>query len=132
MDAKSVLDDLLAIFTGQVLGYARLGGPAGRRRRSAAGHGCEPRDARTTDVVIDAVVEFESAKAAVLTEIASPTGLGTLIATNTSTFSIARLTAVGGCQGRLDGMHFFNPVQKMRLVEVVVVTARPVIWSSGA
>lgn len=81
--------------------------------------------ARAAAVVIEAVVESEPAKAAVLSEIASAAGQGTLIATNTSTFSIARLAAGGGCQGRLVGMHFFNPVQKMRLVEVAVVDGTP-------
>lgn len=81
--------------------------------------------AGAADVVIEAVVESEPAKAAVLTEIASAAGPDTLIATNTSTFSIARLAVAGGCQGRLVGMHFFNPVQKMRLVEVAVVDGTP-------
>jgi 3-hydroxybutyryl-CoA dehydrogenase len=72
------------------------------------------------DAVIESVVESESAKAEVLREIAAAAGPDTLLATNTSTFSIARLAVVGGCQGRLIGMHFFNPAEKMRLVEVVV------------
>jgi 3-hydroxybutyryl-CoA dehydrogenase len=49
-----------------------------------------------------------------------------LLATNTSTFSIARLAAAGGCRGRLIGMHFFNPAEKMRLVEVIVTEDLPV------
>jgi len=77
------------------------------------------------DVVIEAVVESESAKAAVLSEVARATGPDTLLATNTSTFSIARLAAAGGCAGRLVGMHFFNPVEKMRLVEVVAADGVP-------
>ena len=77
------------------------------------------------DAVIEAVVESEPAKAAVLREMARSAGPGTLLATNTSTFSIARLAAAGDCPGRLVGMHFFNPAEKMRLVEVVVPDGVP-------
>jgi 3-hydroxybutyryl-CoA dehydrogenase len=77
------------------------------------------------DAAIESVVESEPAKAAVLREMAGAAGPDTLLATNTSTFSIARLAAAGGCQGRLIGMHFFNPAEKMRLVEVVVADGLP-------
>jgi 3-hydroxybutyryl-CoA dehydrogenase len=77
------------------------------------------------DAVIEAVVESEAAKAAVLREMARTAGPDTLLATNTSTFSIARLAAAGGCEGRMVGMHFFNPAEKMRLVEVVVAEGVP-------
>lgn len=77
------------------------------------------------EAVIEAVVESEPAKAAVLSEVARAAGPDTLLATNTSTFSIARLAAAGGCAGRLVGMHFFNPAEKMRLVEVVVADGVP-------
>jgi 3-hydroxybutyryl-CoA dehydrogenase len=80
------------------------------------------------DAVIESVVESESAKAPVLREMARTAGPGTLLATNTSTFSIARLAAAGGCEGRLVGMHFFNPAEKMRLVEVVVVDGTPAAY----
>jgi 3-hydroxybutyryl-CoA dehydrogenase len=72
------------------------------------------------DAVIESVVESAPAKAAVLREMAAAAGPDTLLATNTSTFSIARLAVAGGCEGRLIGMHFFNPAERMRLVEVVV------------
>jgi 3-hydroxybutyryl-CoA dehydrogenase len=77
------------------------------------------------DVVIETVLESEPVKAEVLRQIVSAAGSGALLATNTSTFSIARLAAVSGCDGRLIGMHFFNPAEKMRLVEVVVAAGTP-------
>jgi 3-hydroxybutyryl-CoA dehydrogenase len=77
------------------------------------------------DAVIEAVVESEAAKAPVLREMARAAGPATLLATNTSTFSIARLASAGDCPGRLVGMHFFNPAEKMRLVEVVVPEGVP-------
>jgi 3-hydroxybutyryl-CoA dehydrogenase len=77
------------------------------------------------DAVIEAVVESDSAKAAVLREVVQFAGPDALLVTNTSTFSIAHLAAAGGCEGRLVGMHFFNPAEKMRLVEVVVAEGVP-------
>lgn len=81
--------------------------------------------AAAADVIIETVVESEPVKTQVLREIAGAADPGALLATNTSTFSIARLAAAGGCAGRLIGMHFFNPVPRMRLVEVVVVPGTP-------
>jgi 3-hydroxybutyryl-CoA dehydrogenase len=103
-------------------------GAAGRDGATADGQGPPPLTVAASvaaavdgaDAVIEAVVESEPAKAAVLRELAGTAGPGTLLATNTSTFSIARLAAAGDCPGRLIGMHFFNPAEKMRLVEVVV------------
>jgi 3-hydroxybutyryl-CoA dehydrogenase len=77
------------------------------------------------NAAIESVVESEAVKAAVLREMAGAAGPDTLLATNTSTFSIARLAAAGECRGRLIGMHFFNPAEKMRLVEVVVADGLP-------
>ncbi|MDQ2810836.1 MAG: 3-hydroxyacyl-CoA dehydrogenase family protein [Actinomycetota bacterium] len=77
------------------------------------------------DAVIEAVVESRPAKVAVLREMAAAAGPDTLLATNTSTFSIGQLAADAGCAGRLVGMHFFNPAEKMRLVEVVAADGVP-------
>jgi 3-hydroxybutyryl-CoA dehydrogenase len=75
--------------------------------------------------IIESVVESEPAKAAVLREAVLAADPDALLATNTSTFSIARLAEAGGCPGRLVGMHFFNPAEKMRLVEVAVADGVP-------
>jgi 3-hydroxybutyryl-CoA dehydrogenase len=75
--------------------------------------------------IIESVVESEPTKAAVLREAALAADPDALLATNTSTFSIARLAEAGGCPGRLVGMHFFNPAEKMRLVEVAVADGVP-------
>jgi len=77
------------------------------------------------DAVIESVVEMESAKATVLREVARAAAPDALLATNTSTFSIARLAAASGTDGRLIGMHFFNPAERMRLVEVAVTDGTP-------
>lgn len=73
--------------------------------------------------IIESVVESEPVKATVLREAAQAADPDALLATNTSTFSIARLA--GGCPGRLVGMHFFNPAEKMRLVEVAIADGVP-------
>ena len=44
---------------------------------------------------------------------------GAILASNTSTISITRMAAVGGGPERFAGLHFFNPVDRMQLVEVI-------------
>jgi 3-hydroxybutyryl-CoA dehydrogenase len=104
---------------------AALDHPGGNPRPRIAVAGSVAEAARAAEAVIEAVVEVEAEKGAVLGEVASASGRDTLLATNTSTISIARLAALGGCEGRLVGMHFFNPVQKMRLVEIAVAEGTP-------
>jgi 3-hydroxybutyryl-CoA dehydrogenase len=67
------------------------------------------------DVVIEAVPEVFDLKADVLRR-----AQGSLLVTNTSTLSITALARACGDPPRLIGMHFFNPVHRMRLVEVIV------------
>jgi 3-hydroxyacyl-CoA dehydrogenase / enoyl-CoA hydratase / 3-hydroxybutyryl-CoA epimerase / enoyl-CoA isomerase len=71
------------------------------------------------DVVIEAIVENEPAKAALLREIAPRLKSTAMLASNTSTISIARLADAVPNPERFAGMHFFNPVDKMPLVEVI-------------
>jgi 3-hydroxybutyryl-CoA dehydrogenase len=69
--------------------------------------------------VIEAVVEDLEVKRAVFGELESIVRPDCLLATNTSSLPIASIAR--GCQrrGRIAGMHFFNPVPLMRLVEIV-------------
>ncbi|MDH4468309.1 MAG: fatty acid oxidation complex subunit alpha FadB [Bacteriovoracaceae bacterium] len=69
--------------------------------------------------VVEAVVEKESVKAQVLKEIEEVTGRDTVITSNTSTISIAKLAQNLKYPERFCGMHFFNPVPKMPLVEII-------------
>jgi 3-hydroxyacyl-CoA dehydrogenase / enoyl-CoA hydratase / 3-hydroxybutyryl-CoA epimerase / enoyl-CoA isomerase len=71
------------------------------------------------DVVIEAIVENEAAKASLLREIGGRLKPGAILASNTSTISIARLAESAPSPERFAGMHFFNPVDKMQLVEVI-------------
>jgi 3-hydroxyacyl-CoA dehydrogenase/enoyl-CoA hydratase/3-hydroxybutyryl-CoA epimerase len=71
------------------------------------------------DLVIEAVVERMDVKKDVLREAESRSRPGTVLASNTSTLSI---TEMAGALERPDdfcGMHFFNPVDRMPLVEVI-------------
>ena len=71
------------------------------------------------EVIIEAIVEDLAIKQAVFRELEPLLDEHTLLATNTSSLSVTAIAA--GCRNprRLAGLHFFNPVPLMRLVEVV-------------
>ncbi len=71
------------------------------------------------DLVVEAIVEVFDAKAAVHRELDRLCKPGTLLASNTSSISITRLASATGRPEKVIGMHFFNPVPVMKLVEVV-------------
>ena len=72
-----------------------------------------------TDIVIESVIERTDLKRQVLAEIEATVSPSTVICTNTSTNPIATLADVFSDPTRFCGMHFFNPVRKMSLVEVI-------------
>ncbi len=71
------------------------------------------------DLVVEAVVENESVKGAVLAELEGQVREDAVLASNTSTISITRLAGSLRRPENFCGMHFFNPVVKMPLVEVI-------------
>jgi 3-hydroxyacyl-CoA dehydrogenase/enoyl-CoA hydratase/3-hydroxybutyryl-CoA epimerase/3-hydroxyacyl-CoA dehydrogenase/enoyl-CoA hydratase/3-hydroxybutyryl-CoA epimerase/enoyl-CoA isomerase len=71
------------------------------------------------DLVVEAIVENEKAKTAVYKELARVLNPGAILASNTSTISITRMAAAAPDPSRFVGMHFFNPVDRMELVEVI-------------
>jgi 3-hydroxybutyryl-CoA dehydrogenase len=71
------------------------------------------------DVVIEAVVEDLAIKQRLFVEIESAAPRGALLASNTSSLSIGEIASTMTQPARLVGMHFFNPVHVMKLVEVV-------------
>ncbi|GAA6140147.1 fatty acid oxidation complex subunit alpha FadB [Arenicella sp. 4NH20-0111] len=71
------------------------------------------------DVVVEAVVENPKVKHAVLAELEDKVTEDTVIASNTSTISITHLAEVLKRPENFCGMHFFNPVHRMPLVEVI-------------
>jgi 3-hydroxyacyl-CoA dehydrogenase/enoyl-CoA hydratase/3-hydroxybutyryl-CoA epimerase/enoyl-CoA isomerase len=76
-------------------------------------------DFGTVDFVVEAVVENEGVKKKVLAEVEGLVPANAVLASNTSTISITRLAAALKRPESLCGMHFFNPVPRMPLVEVV-------------
>ena len=71
------------------------------------------------EVVIEAVREHLGTKQQVFAEVERMAPAGALLATNTSSLSVAAIAATVQDPGRVLGMHFFNPVHAMKLVEVV-------------
>ncbi len=69
--------------------------------------------------VVEAVVEDLAVKSAVLGELAGIVGPETVLASTTSSLSVARLAQASGRPERFVGLHVFNPVTKMQLVELV-------------
>jgi 3-hydroxybutyryl-CoA dehydrogenase len=76
-------------------------------------------DIAGAECAIEAVIEREDAKVRVLEALDRLAGPGTILASNTSSISITRLAAATTRPDRVVGMHFFNPVPLMKLVEVV-------------
>jgi 3-hydroxyacyl-CoA dehydrogenase len=79
----------------------------------------EIRDVSRSSMVIEAVSERLDIKRAVLAEFESETEPETIFATNTSSYTVADIAAKAVHPERCVGLHFFNPVAKMQLVEVV-------------
>ncbi|MBF8781111.1 fatty acid oxidation complex subunit alpha FadB [Pseudomonas fulva] len=71
------------------------------------------------DIVVEAVVENPKVKQAVLAEVEAKVGEQTILASNTSTISINLLAKALERPENFVGMHFFNPVHMMPLVEVI-------------
>ncbi|WP_312468548.1 fatty acid oxidation complex subunit alpha FadB [Pseudescherichia sp.] len=89
------------------------------------------------DVVVEAVVENPKVKKAVLAETEQKVRPDTVLASNTSTIPISELASVLQRPENFCGMHFFNPVHRMPLVEVIrgektseQTLAKVVAWAS--
>lgn len=78
-----------------------------------------PEGVAGADLVIEAVPEQFRIKEDVLKEADRHAPGHAILATNTSSISITKLAALTGRQERFIGMHFFNPVPVMKLIEVV-------------
>ncbi|WP_220719636.1 fatty acid oxidation complex subunit alpha FadB [Agarivorans litoreus] len=72
-----------------------------------------------SDIVVEAVVENPKIKAAVLQEVEQKVSADTIVASNTSTIPISLLAKNLARPEKFCGMHFFNPVHRMPLVEVI-------------
>ncbi|MBR0872664.1 3-hydroxybutyryl-CoA dehydrogenase [Bradyrhizobium tropiciagri] len=71
------------------------------------------------DLVIEAATENEELKVKILKDLCATLKPATLVATNTSSISITKLAAATDRPDRFIGMHFFNPVPVMALLELI-------------
>ncbi|HJS42939.1 MAG TPA: 3-hydroxybutyryl-CoA dehydrogenase [Gemmatimonadales bacterium] len=76
-------------------------------------------DLKPVDIVIEAITEDLGLKNALFKELDNLCGAGTIFASNTSSLTIAEMAAATRRPDRFVGLHFFNPVPLMALVEVV-------------
>lgn len=76
-------------------------------------------DLAKADLVIEAATENESVKIKILQDVEAVLRPETIIATNTSSLSITKLAAATKRPDKMVGMHFFNPVPMMALVEII-------------
>ncbi|MDP1889424.1 MAG: fatty acid oxidation complex subunit alpha FadJ [Gemmatimonadaceae bacterium] len=85
-------------------------------------------------LLIEAVFEDLAVKHAVLKEVEAVLPPGAIVATNTSTIPIHKIAAASRDASRVVGMHFFSPVHKMPLLEVIVTpqTAPDVVATTVA
>jgi 3-hydroxyacyl-CoA dehydrogenase/enoyl-CoA hydratase/3-hydroxybutyryl-CoA epimerase len=85
-----------------------------RLQADVDGHG-----AARADVVIEAIFENQEAKQALYARVEPQLREGAILATNTSSLMLEPLAQSLAQPGRLVGLHFFNPVAQMPLVEVI-------------
>ena len=76
-------------------------------------------DLKQSDIVIEAITEDLALKNALFKELDALCGPGTIFASNTSSLTIAEMAGATRRADRFVGLHFFNPVPLMPLVEVV-------------
>jgi 3-hydroxybutyryl-CoA dehydrogenase len=76
-------------------------------------------DFATADLVIEAATENEVIKGKIFAGLTDVLKADALLASNTSSISITRLAAATGRADRFCGLHFFNPVPLMALVEII-------------
>ncbi len=101
---------------------------AARLQMDLAGDG-----AARADVVIEAIFENADAKRELYARLEPKLKAGAILATNTSSIMLEQLNADLRDPGRLVGLHFFNPVAKMPLVEIIASRqTRPEVAQAGA
>ena len=76
-------------------------------------------DLADCDLIVEAIVEDLDVKKELFADLGKRCKPETILASNTSSFPIAEMAEASGRPERFVGLHFFNPVQLMRLVEVV-------------
>jgi 3-hydroxyacyl-CoA dehydrogenase/enoyl-CoA hydratase/3-hydroxybutyryl-CoA epimerase len=80
----------------------------------------QPAILRDVQIVIEAASEKLEIKKKIFADLAVKTPSTTILATNTSALPIEELATSTGSPARVVGLHFFNPVSRMKLIEVVI------------
>ncbi|HKU81958.1 MAG TPA: 3-hydroxyacyl-CoA dehydrogenase family protein [Candidatus Tumulicola sp.] len=86
-------------------------------------------DLRGCDLVVEAIVENAETKAALFRRLDDLLAPGAILCTNTSSLCVIELAAKTKRPDRVAGLHFFNPVPVMKLVEIVktIATSQPTV-----
>jgi 3-hydroxybutyryl-CoA dehydrogenase len=128
---RTILEDLLPSALRNAEGEIRanlersveLGKVSADRASAALGRleyaGSVEEAAREADLVIEAVPEEMESKIEIFTLLDKVCRPGTVLASNTSSLSVTEIASVTYRAKKIVGMHFFNPVHKMKLLEVV-------------
>jgi 3-hydroxyacyl-CoA dehydrogenase/enoyl-CoA hydratase/3-hydroxybutyryl-CoA epimerase len=115
---QAALDRAQAFFDKRARVPGKAAEAMARLSGDVAGHGVE-----RADVVIEAIFEDAAAKRDVYRSIEPRMKTGAILATNTSSIRLEDLAEGLADPGRLVGLHFFNPVAQMPLVEVIETAA---------
>ena len=116
--ATQALDKLAATLK-SLVDKGRLGAEAAQAAMSRIAPVTSLAEARDAGLVIEAIVENLDAKRSLFRELEAIVATGTVLATNTSSISVTAIANGLKHPARFVGMHFFNPVPLMKLVEVV-------------
>lgn len=111
---RPAMERATALFDKRVKDPTKRAEAVARLRADLAGDGVAK-----ADVVIEAIVENAEAKRALYAKIEPQLQPGAVIATNTSSIRLEELASALADPGRLVGLHFFNPVAQMPLIEIV-------------
>jgi len=112
------IHDIGAVFA-RLVEKGRMGAVDADLARERLQPAASLQDFRDAALVIEAVVEHLDVKRTLFTELEAVVGPDCILATNTSSISVTAIAAPLQRPERLVGMHFFNPVPLMALVEVI-------------
>lgn len=120
--AQASLDRSLATIEqslGRMVKRERLTADAAAKTRARIRTTTEARDLSECDLVVEAIVENIDVKSKVLATLDEVCRQDCIFASNTSSISLTRLARASKRPERVIGMHFFNPVPVMQLVEII-------------
>jgi 3-hydroxybutyryl-CoA dehydrogenase len=103
----------------RAVGSGKLTAEEAERIRSRLSFTTDLADLADRELVIEAVVEDEEAKLAIFRALGAIVREDAILASNTSSIPIMKLAAASSCPERVLGIHFFNPVPVLALVELV-------------